>query len=225
MMTLKWEPSLLNDIQVRILGSLIEKELITPDYYPLTLNALTNACNQKSNRDPVLNIDETTIIRALESLKDMHLVGTISGAGIRHQKYRHNFGSLFNLSKDEIAILCVLMLRGYQTLGEIRNRTERMFEFESLEQVEEVINKLIQRNPESLVLKLPLQVNQKESRYAHLLSGEPQISDIQTKKEDAVIQVEAENKKISKLEEEVRNLKNEFSDLKTQVLSFIKQFE
>jgi uncharacterized protein len=217
----------LNEIEVRALGSLIEKEITTPDYYPMTINALTNACNQKSNRDPVMSLDDTTVVRTLETLRSKNLVGVMSGGGMRSQKYKHNFNTIYKISKQEMAIMCTLMIRGPQTLGEIRTRTDRMCNFENLEELEKWVNGLISREGESLVMKLPRLMGQKEQRFIHLLSGEPDIESIEqmAKQETAVVQVVAENERIGKLEDQVQNLKIELDDLKQQFLDFKKQFE
>lgn len=158
--------------EVRVLGSLIEKEITTPEYYPLTLNALVNACNQKSNRDPVVAYDEHIAQEALQGLRRQSLALEIHQAGSRVVKFGHRVGETWNMGRREIALMCVLMLRGPQTPGELRDRTGRMHEFADIEEVEIVLNKLIEREP-AMVAKLPLAPGTKEHRYAHLLSGEP----------------------------------------------------
>jgi uncharacterized protein len=217
----------LNEIEVRVLGSLIEKEITTPDYYPMTINAITNACNQKSNRDPVMALDETTVLRTLETLRSKNMVGVMIGGGMRSQKYKHNFKTIFNISIQEMAILCTLMLRGPQTLGEIRTRTERMCNFENLEELEKWVMGLILREGEPLIMKLPRLTGQKEQRFIHLLCGEPDSESIDkmAKQETAVLQVMAENERISLLENQVQNLKIELDDLKQLFIDFKKQFE
>ena len=159
-----------------MLGALLEKEITTPEYYPLSLNALVNACNQKSNRDPAVNFDEDTVEQALHSLRDKGLLLSITGAGSRVQKYAHRISEKLNLGRPELAILCELMLRGPQTLGELRTRAERMHPFDDLEQVQSVIDRL----PE-LIMKLERRPGEKESRFAHLLSGPPAISHIRAR--------------------------------------------
>ncbi|TNF52756.1 DUF480 domain-containing protein [bacterium] len=208
--------------EVRILGCLIEKETTTPDYYPLTLNALTNACNQKSNRNPVVSFEETTVIRGLEELQKKGLSEKIYKADSRVPKYQHLFGKKYGLSPQEVSVICVLMLRGPQTIGEIRGRAERMYKFKGIQDVEGVVNILIVKQP-PLVLKLPRQIGRKESRYMHLLSGEPNIQDTDPPVEAAALQVQAENERIAKLEDEVATLrrgldalKKGFDDLKSQ---------
>src|SRR6202167_5579811 len=152
--------------EARVLGSLLEKEVTTPEYYPLSLNALLNACNQKSNREPVTNFDEDTIERVLYTLRDKGLLVNITGAGSRVPKYGHRLSEKLNLGRREMAILCELMVRGPQTLGELRTRAERMHHFDDLAEVESVLDRM----PE-LVTRLPRRPGEKEARYAHLLSG------------------------------------------------------
>src|SRR5437879_9693253 len=167
----------LTAVEVRVLGSLIEKEITTPDYYPLTLNALTNACNQISNRDPVVSFDEQTVMRALDSLREKKLAYVFHGSESRVPKYGHLFPEAFDLAPPEVAVLCVLLLRGPQTPGEIRGRTGRLHEFASLSEVETTLHELSIKEPQPLVLKLPRQTGSRESRYAHLLSGEIEIEE------------------------------------------------
>lgn len=161
---------LLNAIEVRVLGSLVEKDITTPDYYPLSLNALVNACNQKNNRDPVMTLDEDPVRSALDSLQVKRLAGPASGADSRVTKYEHRLQEVYNFDRRETAILCVLLLRGAQTPGELRSRSERMYAFESLEDVLAALDRLSRREP-PLVTILPRQPGTKESRYMHLLSG------------------------------------------------------
>lgn len=162
----------LDAVEVRVLGSLIEKEIATPEYYPLTLNALVNACNQKQNREPVVNFDEDTVDAALESLRQKRLAATVTGAGIRVPKHRELLTEALNLGRRELALICVLMLRGQQTAGELRDRAGRLHEFTDLEEVDSVLERLIERQPDPLVKRLPRQPGTKEPRYAHLLSGQ-----------------------------------------------------
>ncbi len=206
---------LLHPVEVRVLGSLLEKEVTTPEYYPLSLNALINACNQKSNRDPVVSFDEATVEQALQSLRDKGLLLAISGAGSRVQKYGHRISEKLNLGRPELAILCELMLRGPQTLGELRTRAERMHPFDDLEQVQSVIDRL----PE-LITKLDRRPGEKESRYAHLLSGTPAASHAQPE-----VSALPRPDRIGILEAEVAQLRNELEDLKQQFAGFKKQFE
>ncbi len=216
----------LNPVEVRVLGSLVEKQLTTPEYYPLTLNALTNACNQISNRDPVVSYDEQTVVRALDSLRERQLIWMVTGAGSRVPKYEHRLTERFSLAEQETAVLCVLMLRGPQTVGEIRGRTGRMYEFQSLEEVDMTIQSMASAEP-PMVVKLPRQAGMKESRFAHLLGGEVTIEEHpeQPQPERARIEVQAENERIAKLESEVASLREELAELKEQYLDFKKQFE
>src|SRR6266404_5189488 len=161
----------LTDIEVRTLDSLIEKDITTPDYYPLSLNALVNACNQKNNRDPVMNLDEDSVRQALGSLQEKRLAGPARGADSRVTKYEHRLQEVFNFDRREIAVVCVLLLRGPQTPGELRTRTERMYRFETLDDVQSTIQRLHDRQP-SLVRVLPRQPGTKESRYVHLFAGD-----------------------------------------------------
>jgi uncharacterized protein YceH (UPF0502 family) len=206
---------LLHPVEVRVLGSLLEKEITTPEYYPLSLNALINACNQKSNRDPLVNFDEATVEHALQSLRDKGLLLAITGAGSRVQKYGHRISEKLNLGRPELAVLCELMLRGPQTLGELRTHAERMHPFEDLDQVQSVIARL----PE-LIAKLDRRPGEKESRYAHLLSGTPAVSETPPE-----APASPRPDRIGGLEAEVAQLRNELEDLKQQFAGFKKQFE
>ena len=161
----------LTPTEARVLGALVEKEITTPEYYPLSLNALINACNQKNNREPVTSLDEVEVRQALHGLEDEHLAGPVRGDG-RVPKYEHHMQEVFNFTRGEIAIVCVLLLRGPQTPGELRGRTERMYKFDELSDVQAVLQRLIAREPEPLVKVLPRQPGTKEARYAHLLSGD-----------------------------------------------------
>ena len=196
----------LNDIEVRVLGALIEKEITTPDYYPLSLNALMAACNQSSNRNPVVHLDEDTVTRATESLREKKLVHQVDRSESRVSKYRHVIYETMNLGRPAVAVMDVLMLRGAQTVGEIRTRSNRLYDFTSLDEVDLTLNALMSREP-PLVVRLPRQAGQKEVRYAHLLSGEVTITE-----------PEPEPDRIGKLEREVEDLKKQFEE-------FRKQFE
>jgi uncharacterized protein len=205
--------------EVRILGSLLEKEITTPEYYPLSVNALLNACNQKSNRDPVVHWGEDTMDRALYTLREKGLLVSITGAGSRVPKYGHRISEKLNLGRRELAILCELMLRGPQTLGELRTRTERMHPFGDLAEVESVLDHM----PE-LVAKLPRRPGEKEARYAHLLSGQPAIPDAASMP-DIGSPGPSPSIRWSALEAEVAQLRQEIDDLKQQFAGFKKQFE
>jgi len=165
----------LTGIEARVLGALIEKDITTPDYYPLSLNALVNACNQKNNRDPVMTLDETSVRDALSSLQERRIAGPASGADSRVAKFEHRLQEVFNFDRREIALICVLLLRGPQTPGELRSRTDRMYHFETLDDVVSTLDRLAQREP-PLTCILPRQPGTKESRYMHLFSGEPAVA-------------------------------------------------
>jgi uncharacterized protein YceH (UPF0502 family) len=206
--------------EIRILGSLLEKEITTPEYYPLSVNGLLNACNQKSNRDPVLHLDEETLERALYTLRDKGLLLSITGAGSRVPKYGHRISEKFNLGRRELAVLCELMLRGPQTLGELRTRAERMHPFGDLAEVESVLDRMSE-----LVTKLPRRPGEKEARYAHLLSGEPPVSATAPAFAATPAGPPAQTGRISALEAEIAQLRRELEDLKQQFAGFQKQFE
>jgi len=218
---------ILNPVEVRVLGSLVEKQITTPEYYPLTLNALTNACNQISNRDPVVSFDEKTVVRAIESLREKQLVWMVTGSG-RVPKYEHRLTEALRLAEQEVAVLCVLMLRGPQTAGEIRSRTGRLYEFQELSEVELTLEALTTAEPGPLVVKLPRQAGMKESRHAHLLSGEVRFEPQESappRPEPAALEVRAENERIARLEETIETMSQELTELKQQFLDFKKQFE
>jgi hypothetical protein len=221
---------ILNEIEVRVLGSLIEKDITTPDYYPLSLNALVNACNQKNNREPVTAYDEETVRRALHSLQEKRLAGPASGADSRVTKYEHRSQEGFNFDRREIAVLCVMLLRGPQTPGELRGRSERMFHFESLDDVQSTLQRLMQRGP-ALVRVLPRQPGTKESRYMHLLAGDVEGLSMEgdaTTPRASFSQSSGRaegGEKMARLEEEVGSLREEISRLKEQFAEFRKQFE
>jgi uncharacterized protein YceH (UPF0502 family) len=217
----------LNEVECRVLGSLVEKEVTTPEYYPLSLNALVNACNQKSNRDPVMNLDEAAVRKALHSLEGQSLVRSVSLADSRVTKYEHRLQEAFNFYRHETAILCLLLLRGAQTPGELRSRSERMHSFEDLGAVQSSLQHLMKREP-SLVKPLPRQQGTKETRYAHLFSGDVVQAEPEPRAHGAPT-ASAEHAlggdRMSKLEEEIAALKNEIADLKQQFAQFRKQFE
>ena len=222
-------PVQLNPPEVRVLGALIEKEITTPDYYPLTLNALTLACNQTSNRDPVMALDEQAVVRALDSLREQRLAVLFKGADSRVPKYAHQFAANDSeLGRPEVAVMCVLLLRGPQTVGEIRGRTGRLHEFATLEEAEAVLNFLATRPAGPLVAKLPRQAGYKEQRFAHLLAGEPVFQSsaaAEGRPEPATVAVRLENDRMTKLESDCAALRAEVDDLKQQLAAFRKQFE
>ena len=211
---------LLNDNEVRVLGALVEKESTTPDYYPLSLNALTNACNQKSNRDPVMSLSEGEVTEALEGLRDKGLARQVSSFDSRVPKYAHQLAETFNFDRRETAVLCVLLLRGPQTPGELRGRTERMYAFDDLPAVEAALNRLAERQP-PLVRQLPRRPGTKESRWAHLLGGEVEAWEPPPSAPDAP----AEDERVRRLEAEVEEIRREVADLTQQLNEFRKQFE
>lgn len=214
---------LLNEFETRVLGSLIEKEITTPEYYPLSLNALTNACNQINNRDPVVSFSEQQVLRAVESLRDKRLATAISGGDSRVVKYGHKTADTLELARPEIAILCVLLLRGPQTVGELRTRTGRMHEFAALADVLATLQTLSTR-PEPLVTVLPRQAGTKEPRYAHLLGGEIVIAPSTTEPPFAQ-PIPANHDRVAQLETEVAALRNELAELRQQFTDFRKQLE
>jgi len=208
----------LDETEVRVLGALMEKEIATPEYYPLSLNALVNACNQKSNREPVVSYDEATVDAALAGLRAKGLALRISGPDMRVPKHQHRLSESFNLGRREAAILCVLMLRGPQTAGELRGRTERLYEFDDLEAVDACLTRLMEWQPDPLVTRLPRQAGYKETRYAHLMSGEPPAQPV------AQASVLREDP-IARLQARVDNLEQEVAELRRQFAEFRKQFE
>jgi uncharacterized protein YceH (UPF0502 family) len=215
---------LLNEVECRVLGSLIEKEITTPEYYPLSLNALVNACNQKSNRDPAMNLDESAVRQALHSLDGQSLVRSVSASDSRVTKYEHRLQEAFNFYRHEIAILCVLLLRGPQTPGELRTRTERMHSFDDLSAVQSSLQHLMKREP-PLAKVLPRQPGTKEARYAHLLSGDVESFDAKPVAETSAATISADGERIAHLQEEIASLHKEIADLRQEFAQFRKQFE
>lgn len=213
----------LSQTEARVLGALIEKDIATPDYYPLSLNALVNACNQKNNREPVTNFDEDQVRHALDGLHSQNLAGPAAVSDSRVTKYEHRLQEIFNFTRGEVAILCVLLLRGPQTPGELRGRTERMHSFEDLDEVQSTLQRLIQRDP-SVVKVLPRRPGTKESRYAHLLSGEVQEASVSDTSSPGSSLFE-EKESVRRLESEVQELRKEVDDLKQQVERFRKAFD
>ena len=220
---------ILTEIETRVLGSLIEKDITTPDYYPLSLNALVNACNQKNNREPVTYFDEQTVREALSTLQEKRLAGPAGGADSRVTKYEHRLQEVFNFDRREIAVLCVLLLRGPQTPGELRTRADRMYHFDVLEDVVSTLGRLNQRDP-SLATVLPRQPGTKEARYMHLFSGQPQAAVVSGGEGDEPAQpfarpAHSATDRLTHLEEEVSRLREEVSTLQQQMDTFRKQFE
>ena len=214
----------LNEVECRVLGSLVEKEAATPEYYPLSLNALVNACNQKSNRDPVMNLDEAAVREALYSLEGQSLVRSVSPADTRVTKYEHRLQEAYNFYRHEIAILCLLLLRGPQTPGELRSRSERLHTFDDLGAVQWSLQHLMKREP-PLVKPLPRQPGTKETRYGHLLSGDVVQAQPEPRVHADAGERSVDGDRVRKLEEEIAALKNEMADLKQQFALFRKQFE
>ena len=207
----------LTDIETRVLGALVEKQVTTPEYYPLTLNALTLACNQKNNRYPVTSYSESQVSAAVESLREKNLTYVFYGSTSRVPKFKHVAPEVLHLNNAELALMCVLMLRGPQTPGELRGNAARLHEFSGLDEIEQTLNGLISREDEPLVVRLPRQVGQKEVRVAHLLSGEVQV-----------VEAVAEQPRVSPreaLEQKVERLAAEVESLKEQFEQFKKQFE
>ncbi|MBT6145370.1 MAG: YceH family protein [Gemmatimonadetes bacterium] len=226
------EPSvpapLLDPIEERVLGCLIEKAATTPEYYPMSLNALTNACNQKTNRNPVVEFEDKMVARALESMRDKGLVRVVTGADQRVPKHRHVVDEALGLSAAQTAVLSELMVRGPQTVGELRGRASRMYPFEELSQVEIVLQELAAREPPG-VTQLPRQPGRKESRHAHLFAGEPRgLAEEDAREmspEAATLAVRAENERITTLEESVEDLRATVAALREELASFRQQFE
>jgi uncharacterized protein YceH (UPF0502 family) len=213
----------LDPIQTRVLGSLIEKEIVTPESYPLSLNALVNACNQKSSRDPVLDLSEDEVRQAIHTLEDENLVSTLHDS--RVPKYEHRIRTVLNLRRDETAVLCLLMLRGPQTPGELRGRAERMYTFDDIATVQSTLDRLATREAASetdpattgpLTTQLPRQPGARESRYAHLLSGIPDLSAASPHPSTAMAP-SAEAGRIAQLEQEVAALTSAFSTLQSRI--------
>jgi len=213
----------LTENEVRVLGSLIEKDITTPDYYPLSLNALVNACNQKSNREPVMQLDENAVRDALSGLQEHRLAGPAGGADSRVTKYEHRTQEVFNFTRAEVAVLCVLLLRGPQTPGELRGRTERMHRFETLDEVQSALQKLMQRQP-PLVKVLPRQPGTKESRWVHLLAGDVVVPEAPQAAAGTGYCL-GDSERLARLEEEVGSLRREVGELRDQLERFRKQFE
>jgi uncharacterized protein YceH (UPF0502 family) len=214
----------LTENEVRVLGALIEKDITTPEYYPLSMNALVNACNQKSNRDPAMQLDEDAVRDALEGLHERRMAGPARGADSRVTKYEQRLQEVFNFTRPEIAVLCVLLLRGPQTPGELRGRGDRMHHFEALEDVQSALQKLMQREP-PLAKVLPRQPGMKESRYAHLLAGDVVAAEVPMQASAALDRNLGDAARLDRLESDVSELRRELGDVKDQLERFRKQFE
>jgi len=216
----------LNEVETRVLGSLIEKQITTPEYYPLTLNALTAACNQKNNRSPVTSFSESAVDEALYALREKNLAYVFHGSTSRVPKYKHVAPEVMHLSPAEVAAMCVLMLSGPQTVGEIRTRGSRLYDFTGLEEVEETLRGLAAREDEPLVMKLPRQSGQKDARFVHLLSGQPDVEAIsEAAPAERISRRAADNDRVAVLEQQVETLTQQVTGLAAQFDAFKKQFE
>lgn len=210
----------LTETEARIVAALVEKQLTTPEYYPLTLNALIAACNQKTNREPVVSFDERTVQNALEDLRDKNIVYVYYGSTSRVPKYKHMLPQVFELEPSETAVLCVLMLRGPQTIGEIKERTGRLYDFRDLNDTNETLEALMKRD-EPLITRLERAPGQKEARYAHLLCGEV----TSYTPPERIARGTANDERFEKLEQELENVKSELSSFRQEFEAFKKQFE
>jgi hypothetical protein len=219
--------ALINPVEARVLGSLIEKQITTPAYYPLTLASLTAACNQKSNRCPVTDLDEKEVVRAIDSLREKHLAWEVAAAGSRVMKYSHNIEQQFNFTDPQRAVICELLLRGPQTVGELRTHCERMHPLGDINQAAETVQSLVDYSGGPLAVKLPREPGRRENRYAHLLCGEPEIPEetVEIKPDSAVLAVRAENERLAALELEVQQLRSEVAELARRFAGFREQFE
>lgn len=217
----------LTSVEARVLGVLIEKQLATPEYYPLTLNALVNACNQKSNRDPVMNIDDANVVSALDSLRRHHLVWQIVTHGSRTPKYEHNMKDVAAFSESQIAVLCELMLRGPQTVGELRTRASRLTEFYGLTDVEHTLKKLMAHESGPFVVQLPRRPGHKENRYAHLFTEVDASEDTYESfaTPTPARATDADDRRIEILEKKIEELQSAFDELRDQFLKFKQEME
>jgi uncharacterized protein YceH (UPF0502 family) len=210
---------ILNEVEVRVLGCLIEKENTTPEYYPLTLNALVNACNQKSNREPVVSYDEETVQETIDGLREKRLITTLTGGGNRVPKYGHRLQDQLNLGRREMALMCELMLRGAQTLGELKDRAGRMHRFSDTDEVESCLTGMAEQE-QPLATKLPKQPGTKEHRYAHLLCGAEAVPEAST----SPARVAGGSDRVAALEAEVAELRERLSTVEEDLLRFKAQF-
>lgn len=218
-------PIRLTPIEARVLACLFEKSVATPEYYPMTLVALTAACNQKSNRDPVLQVHETEVVSALDGLREKKLAWSVSLAGSRVPKYRHSFAEVLPLPLPALALLCELMLRGPQTAAELRAHAARLVPFTEDTPVQALLDSLIAYQTEPLVIRLPRQPGRREERYAHLLCGPIAAEETPPPPEPARLAVQAETERLTRLESEVQALTDEVNRLKAQFQDFASQFK
>ena len=216
-------PEILSETEARIVGALVEKQLTTPEYYPLTLNALVNACNQKNNREPVVSYDEKIVTESLERLRDRNIVYVFYGSTSRVPKYKHMLPSIYELEPAEVAVICVMLLRGPQTLGELRTRTERLYEFGGLGEVQETLDGLARRD-DPLVIRLPVLPGQKEARFGHLLSGPIDLEAFAAAQATPHARTGG-SERIEKLEETLGELQRELAEMRETFAEFRKQFE
>jgi uncharacterized protein YceH (UPF0502 family) len=215
-------PTTIDEIEARVLGSLVEKQLTTPEYYPLTLNALTAACNQKSNRDPVMALGETEIMGAIDRLRDKNLVYLFYGSSSRTVKYKHMLPNVYELDEPGVAVMALLMLRGPQTVGELRGRSDRLHEFGGLDEVQATLDELAGR-ADPLITRLDRAPGQKEARYAHLLSGP-----VDTARVHVPFSSTAEigkTDRLGDLEQEVESLRTAITEFRAEFEEFKKQFD
>ena len=215
----------LTPIEARVLGSLIEKQITTPEYYPLTLNSLTAACNQKNNRNPVTSFSESEVDEALFSLREKNLAYVFHGSTSRVPKYKHVAPEVLQLNPAELAAVAVLMLSGSQTVGEIRTRGSRLYPFSDLAEVELTLEGLMSRDPDPMVMRLPRQSGQKDARFAHLLSGEPALEQTEDFETARSTRRSGDGDRVAKLEEQVQALTEQVEGLAAQFADFRKQFE
>ncbi|MEJ6982548.1 YceH family protein [Pedobacter sp. P351] len=208
---------ILDSTEQRVLGALMEKCKTTPDYYPMTLNGLTAACNQKTSRKPVVNYDEETVVLALNSLKKRGLISTATGGSSRVIKYKHNFAIAFPVLPSEVAIICLLLLRGPQTPGELNTNSGRLYEFETLEEVQDVLEKL-SAGEMPYVVQLPRRPGQKEVRYMHLLGTSPDFDEEDLPEEPARRSVGELESRVSKLEQDLAEMKEAFDKLMKELM-------
>jgi len=216
-------PLTITEIEARVLGSLVEKQLTTPEYYPLTLNALRAACNQKSNREPVMSLSEDDVLAAVDSLREKNLVYTFHGSTSRTVKYKHVLPSVLELEPPAVAVLTLLLLRGPQTVGELRGRSERLYEFGGLDEVQQALDELAKRE-EPLVMKLERQPGQKDARYAHLLSGEPDLTSLSIGNERSYSAAPSSDR-LATLETELATLRSDLDSFRATFDEFRKQFD
>ena len=210
---------LLSHEEVRVLGAMLEKQYTTPAYYPMTINSITNACNQKSSRNPVVSYDEFQVEDIVSNLREKQLSGIVTSSEFRVPKYTQVFGRHYNLSIQEVAVLCLLFLRGAQTVGEIRSRSSRIYNFTDLAEVHETFDKLLNRAEAPFIIKLPKNSG-REHRFTHLFCGEPEIE-----VQDEPIKKETLEAKVNQLEDDVLKLKEEITTIRNEFDQFRKEFE